>query len=205
MVILLWDVPKRKSEYIEIPNDYGYYTIDIDNGKVPDCPDIPKKARLRVRVSNTTPSQLKKAMTMIHSTYGIKEVSVTRTDSLTSQEKVRGQRITVGDVRDADYQYGLIEEYLKTNHFVDSETLLDIKKINKELNTFLPADDVNRDNFYEAVEEALDLSVYLAAYMLRLMEEKERREFEPTTADEHNEEHLREVNNERAEAKKGTT
>ena len=38
-----------------------------------------------------------------------------------------------------------------------------------------PAEDLNRDNFYEAVEEALDLSVYLAAYMLRLMEEKERR------------------------------
>ena len=141
---LLWDVAKRTSEYIEVPNDYGYYTIDIDNGKVPDCPDIPKKARLRVRVSNTTPSQLKKAMTMIHSTYGVKEVSVTRTDSLTSQDKVRGQRITVGDVRDADYQYGLIEEYLKQNHFVDTETLLDIKKINKELNTFLPTDDVNR-------------------------------------------------------------
>jgi len=49
-----------------------------------------------------------------------------------------------------------------------------------------PADDINRDNFYEAVQEALDLSVYLAAYLLRLMEEKERREGEPTTADEHN-------------------
>ena len=49
-----------------------------------------------------------------------------------------------------------------------------------------PAEDLNRDNFYEAVEEALDLSVYLAAYMLMLMEEKERREFEPTTADDHN-------------------
>ena len=141
---LLWDVAKRKSEYIEIPNDYGYYTIDIDNGKVPDCPDIPKKARLRVRVSNTTPSQLKKAMTLIHSQYGIKEVSVTRTDSLTSSEKVRGQRITVGDIRDADYQYGLIEEYLKQNHYVDSETLIDIKNINKELNTRLPADDYNQ-------------------------------------------------------------
>ena len=69
----------------------------------------------------------------------------------------------------------------------------------------IPADDVNRDNCYEAVEEALDLSVYLAAYMLRLMEEKERREFEPTTADEHNEKHLREVNDEQGEAKKGTT
>ena len=29
---LLWDVPNRKSKYIEIPNDYGYYTIDIDSG-----------------------------------------------------------------------------------------------------------------------------------------------------------------------------
>lgn len=50
----------------------------------------------------------------------------------------------------------------------------------------MPKDDITRDNFYEAVQEALDLSVYLAAYMLRLMEEKERREGEPTTADEHN-------------------
>ncbi len=141
---LLWDVPKRKSKYIEIPNDYGYYTIDIDKGKVPDCPDMPEKARLRVRVSETTPSQLKKAMTLIHSKYGIKEVSVTKTDSFSATEKVRGQRITVGNIRDADYQYGLIEEYLKTNHFVDEDTLIDIKKINEELNVRLPEDNVNR-------------------------------------------------------------
>ena len=50
----------------------------------------------------------------------------------------------------------------------------------------MPKDDITRDNFYEAVEEALDLSVYLSAYMLRLMEEREQREAEPTTADEHN-------------------
>lgn len=50
----------------------------------------------------------------------------------------------------------------------------------------MPKDDLTRDNFYEAVEEALDLSVYLSAYMLRLMEEREQREAEPTTADEHN-------------------
>ena len=141
---LLWDVPKRKSEYIEIPNDYGYYTIDIDNGKVPDCPDMPKKARLRVRVSNTKPSELKKAMTMIHSKYGIKEVTVTKTDSINSTERVRGQHIAVGNIREADYQYGLIEEYLKQNYFVDEEALIDIKKINEELNGRLREDDVQR-------------------------------------------------------------
>jgi DNA repair exonuclease SbcCD ATPase subunit len=141
---LLWDVPKRTSEYIEVPNDYGYYTINIDDGKVPDCPDIPQKARLRVRVANTTPSQLKKAMSLIHSKYGIKEVSVTKTDSIYSTDKVRGQHIAVGNVRDADYQFNLIDEYLKTNHFVDDDTLIDIKKINEELNGRLPEDDVNR-------------------------------------------------------------
>ncbi len=42
----------------------------------------------------------------------------------------------------------------------------------------LPKDDITRDNFYEAVEEALDLSVYLAAFMLRIMEQKENMEEE---------------------------
>jgi len=45
----------------------------------------------------------------------------------------------------------------------------------------MPEDDITRDNFYEAVEEALDLSVYLAAFMLRLMEEREQGESEATT------------------------
>ena len=35
-------------------------------------------------------------------------------------KKVRGQR-RVGNIRESDYQYGLIEEYLKQNHFVDDE------------------------------------------------------------------------------------
>ena len=60
---LLWDVPTRKSKYIEIPNDYGYYTINIDNNTLPDLSDLPKKPRIRVRVSNTKPSELKKLMT----------------------------------------------------------------------------------------------------------------------------------------------
>ena len=34
-----------KSEYIEIPNEYGYYTINIDNGKLPELPDFPKKPK----------------------------------------------------------------------------------------------------------------------------------------------------------------
>ena len=38
----------------------------------------------------------------------------------------------------------------------------------------MPEDDFTRDNFYEAIEESLDLCVYLTAFLLRLMKEKEK-------------------------------
>ena len=142
---LLWDVPKRTSEYIEIPNDYGYYTLDIDNGVVPNADDMPKKARLRVRVSNTSATELKKALAVIHDKYGIEEMSVTRTDSLYSNDRVRNKTINVGDINNTDVQYQLIVDYLNANHIVDDETLLKIKNINESLNQDLPEEEVYRN------------------------------------------------------------
>ena len=145
---LLWDVPKRKSKYIRVHNDYGYYTMDVDNGKVPEVDDMPKKARLRVRVSNTDSVQLKKALSVIQTKYGIKEIAVNRTDRLT--ERVRdGQVVDVGDVMNPDYQYELIEDYLGRNHIVDDKTLLKIKELNDDLNANLPAEEISRNVFWK--------------------------------------------------------
>ena len=145
---LLWDVPKRKSKYIRVHNDYGYYTMDVDNGKVPEVDDMPKKARLRVRVSNTDSVQLKKALSVIQTKYGIKEIAVNRTDRLT--ERVRdGQIVDVGDVMNPDYQYELIEDYLGRNHIVDDKTLLKIKELNDDLNRDLPAEEISRNVFWK--------------------------------------------------------
>ena len=139
---LLWDVPKRTSKYIEIPNDYGYYTLDIDNGILPNADDMPKKARLRVRVSNTSATELKKALAVVHEKYGIEEMSVTRTDSLYNNDRVRNKTISVGDINNTDVQYQLIVDYLNANHIVDDETLLKIKNINESLNQDLPEEEV---------------------------------------------------------------
>ena len=145
---LLWDVPKRKSTYIPIHNDFGYYTLDVDNGIVPDVDDMPQKARLRVRVSNTDSVQLKRALTKIQTIYGIKEIVVNRTDRLT--ERMRdGQMVDVGDMTNPDYQYDLIEDYLKRNHIVEDEILLKIKDINEELNNQLPVEEISRNVFWK--------------------------------------------------------
>ena len=141
---LLWDMETLKSEYIEIPNEYGYYTINIDNGKLPELPDLPKKPRVRVRVSNTKPSQLKKLMTQLQKKCKIQESVITRVDGL-STEKIRDKKINIGDVNNPDYQYDLVREYLKNNYLVDDETMIKIKNILKDLNSTIPEADIQRN------------------------------------------------------------
>ena len=137
---LLWDVPKRTSEYIEVKNDYGYYTLDIDNGIVPDADDMPSKARLRVRVANTSATELKKALAVIHDKYGVEEMAVTRTDTIYSNDRVRNGNIAVGDINSTDVQFDLIRDYLNNNHIVSEDVLIKIKNINEEniANTIIP-------------------------------------------------------------------
>ena len=140
---LLWEVPTRTGEYIEIPNDYGYYTIDIDDGIVPNVEGVPKKARLRVRISNTDGAQLKKALAVIHHRYGIKDVTITRVDR---KERIRGEhQVVIGDVNDTDYQYELIEDYLKRNHAITDDMLVKIKNLNEDINNELPPARVKRN------------------------------------------------------------
>ena len=142
---LLWDVPKRTSEYIEVKNDYGYYTLDIDNGIVPDADDMPSKARLRVRVANTSATELKKALAVIHDKYGVEEMSVTRTDTIYGNDRVRNGKIAVGDINSTDVQFDLIRDYLNNNHIVSEEVLLKIKNINESLNQIIPEEEVYRN------------------------------------------------------------
>jgi DNA repair exonuclease SbcCD nuclease subunit len=50
--MLKWDVKSKKSEFIEIPNDYGYYTLEINNGVIPELTDISRNPRIRLKIQN---------------------------------------------------------------------------------------------------------------------------------------------------------
>ena len=126
---LLWDVPSRKSTYVPIKNNYGYYTLDVENGVVPDVDDMPEKARLRVRTKNTKPSQLKKVLSVIRSKYGIKEVVVTKTDSFDRKDSDTS-KILIGDITDPNHQYTMISEYLEKNYPIDEDTLIEMTNKN---------------------------------------------------------------------------
>src|SRR5210317_870309 len=140
---LLWDVESRTFEEVDIPNDYGFYTLDVNDGIVPDVTDMPKKPRLRVRVSNTDPSQIKKALTKIKKQYKVQEFTVTRMDTLSKQKTGNfDDRLAIGNVKDIEFQNELIKDYLERQYLADDVTIDKIKQINRQINTKLVDDDV---------------------------------------------------------------
>jgi DNA repair exonuclease SbcCD ATPase subunit len=139
---LLWDVESRTFEEFEIPNDYGFYTLDVDNGIVPIVTNMPKKPRLRVRVSNTDPSQIKKVLTKIKKQYKVQEFTVTRMDTLSKQKTGNfDDRLAIGNVKDIEFQNELIKDYLERQYLANDDTIDKIKQINREINTKLVDDD----------------------------------------------------------------
>lgn len=146
---LKWDMKTLKAEFVKVENDYGYYTLDIAKGKVPVVTDMPKKARLRLRVSDTDESQMKMVLAEIHKKYGIKDVSVNRVDALSQQKKWnRTDKLMVGDVSDVQFQNGLIQDYLGRNYILNEDVIQKVLDINNNLNGDLPEEEVVRNIFW---------------------------------------------------------
>lgn len=145
--ILKWDVSKRKAEFIKVHNDYGYRTLFIDKGVIPDIQGLPEKARLRLKIKDTLPSRITEIMTVIRKQYPhIHEVSEVKIhDLLNKNGSSVLKKIDIGDVRDINFQNELIREFLEKKHFLDESTITKIFEINTELNGKLPPRDIARN------------------------------------------------------------
>ena len=131
--ILVWDVESKKSEFVPIHNDYGYVTIDVEDGKVVGNPNIPNKPRMRVRVKDTTQSELKKVLAKIRVGRKVQEVSIQKviTDK---KDYSGGSHIILQNVRDVGFQNKLIEDFLSDRYVIGDEQLDVIRNINNEIN-----------------------------------------------------------------------
>lgn len=139
---LLWDVESRTFEEFDIQNDYGFYTLDVNDGVVPNVTDMPLKPRLRVRVSNTEPSQIKRVLTEIKKKYKVEEFTVTRMDTLSKQKTGNfDNNLSIGNIKDVELQNKLIKDYLNRQFLIDDTTIDKIQQINRDTNTKLVDDD----------------------------------------------------------------
>ena len=142
--VSVWDVKDRTFEHQEITNDYGYFTMDIKNGLVPKVTNMPKYARLRIRLSNTSNTDLKKALTVIRHRYNLKEVAVIRTDNTSSDSDT--STLSIGDVTDPEHRASLICDYLKIKFpSISDETFDKIRKIDSDLNSMLIEESIQRN------------------------------------------------------------
>jgi DNA repair exonuclease SbcCD ATPase subunit/3',5'-cyclic AMP phosphodiesterase CpdA len=144
---LAWDLDTMTYEEIDIKNDYGYYTMDIDNGKVPVVNDMPKNPRLRVRLSNTDTADTKKVITEIKMRYGVEDFTIIRTDSLSKKKTGdRSNKLEFENISDINYQNSLINEYVeRMMPFVDKKDLAQLERINRDVNSRIVHEDTLRN------------------------------------------------------------
>jgi len=142
--ILVWDLATKKSEFVEIVNDFGYYTYEIDNGKIinPNL-KVPKKPRLRLKVKDTDSGTLKQIIAKIKSKYKVQDISIQKINALNTTDAQN--KINFGNVRDVEWQNKVITEYLTDEYALDDELLDTVRHINRTVHSKLPANTLTRN------------------------------------------------------------
>jgi len=151
-----WNVKSRSFEYVDLPNEYGYFTVELKNGTPTDMSKMPNKVRLRLFAGDTDEVDVKKFVTLLRKTKDVQELSVS---NYTSPLKNKGSISTdiVGDVHDVDYQNSLLTEYiLSTDPNIASDILEKVLKLNAKLNGEVDTDLLTKLVQWEPVSLAFD-------------------------------------------------
>jgi DNA repair exonuclease SbcCD ATPase subunit/predicted MPP superfamily phosphohydrolase len=120
--IMVWDLASKKCEFVEIPNDYGYYTYQIEDGKILNPSDkIPLRPRLRLKVKDTDSATLKEIVAKIKSKYKVQDISIQKINALNTNDEKK--KINFGNIRDVEWQNKVITEYLTDEYALDDDLL----------------------------------------------------------------------------------
>ena len=137
--ILIWDVKTQKAEFVEIHNDYGYVTIETDGPNIIKSPHrMPNKPRIRIKFNETSASDMKKLVTTIRKKYNVQDITIQRT--IAAKHETNANSITIGNVRDVEYQNTLLTDFINVKFPTATPDELDaIRHINRSINSKLPA------------------------------------------------------------------
>jgi DNA repair exonuclease SbcCD ATPase subunit len=151
---LVWNMDDYSYEEVDIENDYGYYTLDVTNGIVPLIDDMPKRARLRIRLTNTDAIETKKVITKIKMMYGIDDFTIIRTDPISKLKTGnRTNALEFEDVTELSYQNSLIIDYIeRMMPFVSKEDLDKIQILNTDLNARIVQEEVHRNIVWKPIK-----------------------------------------------------
>lgn len=128
-------------EFHDIPNDYGFFTLEISDGTLPDNLPITQRTSVRLKTTNTSPAQIKKLLAEIRKKYKCSDVIVSNLDKGKSSSQLEIEDSFNGlDVRSLDFQAKLITDYVDQFH-LDDELITKVLEINKSTNQALVSGD----------------------------------------------------------------
>jgi DNA repair exonuclease SbcCD ATPase subunit len=154
--IIHWNLREGKSTFVQIPNDWSHYTIDIDDGKFVNLPtEFSIHNRIRVRSYNTPNSELMKAVAKLKSIVKVDDIRIQKFSTKPTNGQTQST-ISIGDVRDVEYQNKLIGDYLEKEFAVEEEVIDEVRKINRTINTNLDKSVVLRNVIWNPIKFEFD-------------------------------------------------
>jgi len=144
----LWDLKSRSYTHVDIPNDYGFFTVLINKGQLDSSIDnLPKKVILRMQCFESVQTEVKALLTKIRSLTEVIAVSYVRVESPEDKKSLTiGANIRINDLSNPDYQNELLADYLKKRMGVEDQKLINqVLVINKFVNESLKRDETNRN------------------------------------------------------------
>ena len=144
-----WDLENKESKFINIKNDYGFITLNINNGKMDNLKDIknmPVKPRIRLLLKNTNKPQYIKICEKLRLKYDVQEITSSFVTNKTNIDLVNetnfNENINI-NVNNIKYQNKLIKEYIKKNTDMKKKHIDKILKLNKKLNKEIKCKEIN--------------------------------------------------------------
>ena len=137
--ILVWDLPCREAKFVEIQNDYGYVTLEVEGVTIVKAPHrMPNKPRVRIKFNDTSAADMKKLIATIRKKYDVQDITIQRSAAISNTNATSS--FTIGNVRDVEYQNTLITDFISVNYPQATADETDaIRHINRTINSKLPA------------------------------------------------------------------
>jgi DNA repair exonuclease SbcCD ATPase subunit len=151
--VLKWSVKSGTYKFKEIPNDFGYITINLKNGNTVEDLDnkkLPNNLRVRILYENTSNVDIEKFLVKLKEKHNVLEYNIQNAASVTmnscsnysnmSEEETQNTGNTKPkthelDIRDVDFQNSLLEEIILDNYDgVEEDEIKEIKELNAEIN-----------------------------------------------------------------------
>jgi DNA repair exonuclease SbcCD ATPase subunit len=142
----LWDMETHTHTFQQLPNAYGYYTLELVGDKIYFPTDMPRNVRLRLFTENADTLLIKKTTAALRKRYNIIELAINKNKAKHAPSTIQKGTTHITDITNVNTQNTLIKDWIEWHHeSVDDELMKKIIDINLKLNTSVTHEDQSRN------------------------------------------------------------